>query len=163
MRNDFHTFGQFYKKIILIHGAILAGLIFFMGFIYFTRKDNYFQFDLSNKETLLGVVVGLIALIVPKLLFGFLMKRNRSIKNLQEKLAAYQTSLIVYVALLEGLGFFQIVQYLKEGNKLFLILAAISILFLLLARPNPDKIVSDLELSNEEQRYIDQPDKEFEK
>ncbi len=162
MKNDFRTFGQFYKKIILIHGSILTGLIFFMGFIYFTRKDNYFQFDLNNKETVWGVVAGIIVLIVPKLLFGFLMKRNRSIKNLQEKLAAYQTSLIVYVALLEGLGFFQIVQYLKEGNKLFLILAAISILFLLLARPNPDKIVSDLDLSNEEQRYIDQPDKEFE-
>jgi len=161
MKNNNTTFGQFYKTIILIYTAIIIGLVFFMGTVYAINKDSYFALDWQDNKHILGLVAGLFVIVIPKIVFNNSLKTYKGKKSIHKKLAGYLTSFIVYIAIIEGVGFFQIVLFLQTHNKLFLILAAISLLFMLLARPNPDKIVSDLDLSNEEQRYIDKPDLPF--
>ena len=43
----------------------------------------------------------------------------------------------------------------------FIFLSAYTILLMLFLKPNPEKIVKDLQLSDEGKSYVNQPDKPF--
>jgi hypothetical protein len=79
----------------------------------------------------------------------------RQKKSLLEKLRAYQTTLIIRLALLEGSAVFCAIIYFLTGNIYVFGGTALILIFMLLNRPSASKISSDLELNASERSELE--------
>ena len=68
--------------------------------------------------------------------------------SLKEKLAGYQTALIIRFAIAEGPSLLGIAGYMLSGNVIYLILVGINVLYFILIRPTKDQMAEDLNLTN---------------
>jgi hypothetical protein len=94
------------------------------------------------------------SLIITKSRLGMIKEKN----SLSEKLTDYRSVVIVKLALLEGPAFFAIVSYLLTADPLFLGIAAFMIVLFFINRPGREKLVQDLELSQKDIDFLNNPD-----
>jgi hypothetical protein len=141
----------FLKMIVIIHGALLAGQVLFgitalastksMGIIMKPADDPFFY--VAPFLTLSSIAAGIF-------LFKQQLAKLPEKVTLKEKIAGYQTGLIIKYALTEGASLFGIVAYLLTGNLLYLIITGVNVIYFFWIRPTKDKIVDDLNLSYED-------------
>jgi hypothetical protein len=82
-------------------------------------------------------------------------------KKLLKKIIIYQKVFIVKIFIIELVAIMNIILYLYTSNKIFLIFMAISLLYILMIKPNPDKMIIELQLNDDEKTYIENPEKLF--
>ena len=162
MRKKYENFAQFYKTTNIVYMSILFGFLAFMTVVYFNTKNPTFSFSEDSSRVILGGILALIGFFGSSMTYKAILFRMDKSLPFSEKLSVYFKAFIVKMALLEAVGFVNILLYMTGYNKVYLIFGAISILGMLLAKPTPDMLIKDLDLNKNDQLYIDHPNKNFE-
>lgn len=162
MKNKYKNFAQFHKIINIVYLVIFFGLLFFMTVAYYTVRDSFFSFSTPQTKVYLGFLFAFASLFISRFLHKTFLKKVAKKDPFSQKLQLFFSSFIIKIAVLEGAGFFNITLYFETHNKVFLIFTAVSILGILLAKPTPEMLISDLDLNSKETSYIDNPSREFE-
>lgn len=151
------NFAQYLKALQILYFALLAGSFIFIIVFYFLPQD---------KENLLpqdGLAIRIPILVFILLASAFFLGRNRieaarNQNTLQEKMVAYRAAVIIRWALLEGSVLLASVFFFLSRNLLLLTVALIGWAVLAIFYPSRDRIITDLDLSTEEQSVLDDPD-----
>jgi hypothetical protein len=142
---------NFVKIVAIIHAALLIGQVLFGIVAVAETKSTGFNLKLGS-DPFFYIVPFLTVAGMLSGNFLFMQKiSNMADKNsLNEKLAGYQTALIIRFAISEGPSLFGIVGYMLSGNVIYLILVGINMLYFILIRPTKDKMAEDLDLTYED-------------
>lgn len=150
------TSKQYFTTLSIIHFALVAGQVLFMGVLLYMQSNGGTEVE-SGADTSFMLIA---TLAMAGILVGMFITRNRlaSIEQgseLKDKLAQYSTTLIIKYALLEGPSLVALVFFLQSGNYYLLGISAFLIIFLIINRPTKEKALSDLPLSHKERTLIE--------
>lgn len=162
MQNQEFTSRQFFKNINTIHLALLGGqFLFAMLALFLNSGDEPFGTKESDLDQIFQFLVPLAAiasLAASTLLWKKSLSAAKSLPNLQEKLAKYHQSFIVKLALMESSVLFSIICYLLTAQYLYLIIAALMMILFFFYRTSKERLISELECTNDEKKQLDNPD-----
>ena len=68
------------------------------------------------------------------------------------------STLIIKLAILEGVSLCMLVFYYMTANLLFLLLSGLTIVLFIMNRPTKEKAINDLELNQKERALIEDPE-----
>lgn len=149
------------RTISIIHIALIMGVISFTAILVlpFESFEGEFVSEESNIMLIINSIQAMFAYLVGNMLFRMQINKA-SEKPLKEKLMAYQTGLIIRMALLEGTALTSAVFYSNTNNPVFLVISGLVMVYFFLLRPTHSKIEYELNLSNEEKvifNKLDEP------
>jgi hypothetical protein len=143
----------------ILHIGLLVGLILFTGIVIFLKLSDGFPSLGESTDRILQVVVILISL--PSLVFGFklfkkgIMEARQMNAPAAERMVRYRSACIMWWAMIDVPGVFEVVGFLLTGNFAYLFLAGFHILLLVLFTPRKDNIAVLLNFSGEEAREME--------
>jgi hypothetical protein len=149
------NFGQYFRSLLILFAALLAGQVFIIGILYFTTppapvaENDLFRF------------VPLVLLLLP--VSGYFIAKQRIALAREkagfiEKFELYRTAKILQWAMVEGAAFISAVLFFfASGRPEFLGFSAICLLYFVTLRPAQEKIIHDLELTAAEQARLNNP------
>jgi len=147
---------SFLNLMNIIHLAITLSPFVFASFLYFSiAKDAYLIIPESlNTFLLISLISVLSSFTLGRLLFKKIISRTNRKIELKTKLLVFQTASIVHYALLETSAMLCVIFFMLENNLLFLLIAALPMIFLFALRPTVDKVANALNLDREERRQL---------
>lgn len=159
MSQNQQTSKAYFKNLNLIHLAMLAGQILFVIVALYLELTQTGQHpdEIEGAEIYFMIVAILTVsgILGSKLLYESLTKNAQKKESIIEKMQAYQSALIVRLAILEGAILFAIVVFLLASEMLVLAFAAVLLLFFVGAKPTKQKAITDLRLNKENQKLIE--------
>ena len=152
-----HNFTAEVRSLKVVHFAMVVGQVFFMAIVFFlayTKELDINNADLNRVFIYLVPVIAAGGCIASIWMFRIRLKIAKSMSDLQVKLMAYRSALVIRYAIIEGVSIFAIVISLVTGKLLYLGIAGILILYFLALLPGIERIASDLELNPEEKQLL---------
>ncbi|MGV8877722.1 MAG: hypothetical protein ACOH2A_01695 [Sphingobacteriaceae bacterium] len=141
----------FLKTLSIIHFSLLSGMILFMVVAYIKQGDHYFNFKNTGDVYIIVVpMMAIAAYFVSRLVFKQQILALASKDSLKEKLMVYQGAALVRLAFLEGAALFGIVAFMITGNLFELLISILLVLYFLTLKPTKEKVINDLQLSQEQ-------------
>ena len=162
MDNSKQTSGEHLRSLIIVFYGLLIGQVFFGLISFFLVSTNHFNLegaDLRHVFIYLVPVFVLAGFSFSHLIFKNRLKAIDSKSSLLMKLTAYRAVLIIRYALLEGPTLFAIVVYLVTGDILFILLAALMVVYFITLRPTKEKVIRDLDLNPDEEQILNDPNR----
>ena len=145
----------FVRTITIIHAALLIGQVLFGIVAFVDTKSTGFNLKLGSDPFFYIVPFLIVAgMLSGSFLFTDQISKAVDKNSLSEKLAGYQTALIIRFAIAEGPSLLGIVGYMLTGNVIYLILVGFNVIYFILIRPTKDKIGEDLSLTNDEKNAM---------
>ena len=137
-----------FKVMTLVFGALLVGQVVFLSVIFFIHSQG-FEVNVESVEVFqyIGIAATLLGISAGNVLYQNLRKAGSSESDLAFKSVRYNTATLVRLALLEATNLINLVFYLMSGDNLFLGTFTLGIAAFILARPQRDTFLSDLQLS----------------
>ncbi len=135
--------------------ALLAGLIL-AAYYLFPEIESY-KIDINNTEDIVMYIIPLgliVAILLGSILFQSNIKQALSNECLSNKLATYQTGMLMRLAPLEGIAFLSIFQFSDSKNVIYLIIEVIAILYIIFLVPTKSRIIKELQLSETHKRQL---------
>lgn len=139
------------RALQIIHGALAAGVLFFLGIVVLVLREGEFlgkqPWSVTPLITLVAIVFGVAAIVAHIAVPGLLVASQRKAMAKTAKteqgdfdgiLALYSTQKIVGAALLEGAAFFNTIAYFLEGTAIPLLLALLLVVLILNRIPSRD-------------------------
>jgi len=155
------SFSSFLKSLRILHIQMIVAPIGFGAVILYTINEAI-TFSFTKEPLEFTVPLLLIGVLF---LSNFLFRRSlyqiKSTFDLKKKLGAYRNAHIVRIALIEGITLLSLVLFMNFLNLYFLIFAVLSIGILILLFPTKNSIEKFLNLSLEEQVFLNNPEKLF--
>jgi hypothetical protein len=148
------TPGTHIKALNTMHKAFVAGQIVFAAIAFYLVYSGMFiphQKQLEKPLQLISVLLSVGGFIVGNLIF-----KNRigsvigTRETVSKKLYTYRVACIIQWALIELACLFSISGFMLTGDYSFLFLAGALILTFVMLSPAKDKVVFQLQLTNEE-------------
>ncbi|RVU03098.1 hypothetical protein EOD41_03965 [Mucilaginibacter limnophilus] len=140
-----------FKSILIIHFALLVGQLLFAA-VTFNLQAGKTHFEINTGDILTFIVP--VFAVVGFLLCNMLGKRQ--LENIQtdatptQKLAKYQTAMIIKSALLEGPSLFGIAVFFITGNLFFLMISGALMVYFLLITPTKERVFNDAKFNYDE-------------
>ncbi len=160
MKSDISEPKEHYKQINLLFIALFLGIVILFGASVFIRITNNVKFAFVNYEgsgMIFKILLGIFIIILLPLSY-FLHKdkteKLKKISDLGQKLAAYKTSLVVKLIIIECLCIFNLVIFFLFGGPYLLIPVSAFLLILLMNRPTINRISTQLDLTAEDREKI---------
>lgn len=145
------TSEAYFKKLGLIHIALIGGVALFAGVVYFLLTGDDVISE-AEEENIIKVVLPIVAvssviatIFIPK----NLLAKAKNKELLESKMGSYFSITIIRLALLEGAGLTTTVGALLTGDMNFFYLILAIVIFMVVNRPTPDKAIQELDLSEE--------------
>ena len=137
-----------FKVITIVFGALLVGQVIFLAVIFLIHSQG-FEVNLQSLEVFqyVGVAATLIGVAVSNILYRTLLKAAFAELDSTVKIVRYNAATLARLALLEAANLINLVFYLITGYNLFLGTFALGIAAFILARPQRDTFLSDLQSS----------------
>ncbi|SMO71317.1 hypothetical protein SAMN06265379_105212 [Saccharicrinis carchari] len=139
--------------IVILGSMSLAALI---SVIIVFKMGAFAIFDLQTLNVLKAVVIMALLVGIPVshiFYFKKIKHINRSL-TLSKKIAMFQLAFVVRIALLEGIGLLAMMAYLVAADKSFLYMFAVVFVLFIIHAPTKQRIISDLELDDEESELL---------
>ena len=151
----------FLRTIYILHYGIMLSLVVFSGYaIYSSKRLGSLSFTQQPMEFIIPLsLIG--AIVLSKFLTKLILNNKGKPKTLLQKLGLYQTTHLIRIATIEGVGLFAALTYLTTQNLFFLLIAGLAMILLIMAIPTKDKIESAITLTPEDQVYFRNPEKLF--
>jgi len=154
------TSKSYFTTLILLHASLLLGQFVLGALAYYVACTGSIGGSTTELSQMLLIIVPLIA--IGGIIGGSFLAKAQIVEikqkeTLLEKLMAYQTTLLIKYALLEGASLLAIISYLLTGNTLFMGIATVIILLFVIYRPTITKIIVDLELDQAEIEVMKNP------
>lgn len=152
--NNATSIGHILKTITIIHLALTAGCIFFLVMIASGLQGELIYEFPKDSIALIAFVLPLVIIPMGRFVSKNMLDKTPNDIGLRQKLAQYQTALIVQCAIIEGPALFAIISFKLTVSIYPLVLAVALIGFLFLQRPSKTKIEAALNLSREEKMEL---------
>ncbi|MEP0265893.1 hypothetical protein [Dokdonia sp.] len=151
----------FIRTIYFLHYGIMLSLAVFSGYaIYSSRRLGSLSFTQQPMEFIIPLsLIG--AIILGKFLTKLILNNNKKPKTLLQKLGLYQTTHLIRIATVEGVGLFAALTYLTTNNLFFLLIAGLAMILLIMMIPSKDKIERAITLTPEDEVHFRNPEKKF--
>ena len=161
METNSITSKEYFRTLKIIYLALIAGQVIFSLTVVFLIYTGEFNEDFPEMEKIFFILVPV--LVIGGYLGGrmFFKKRLETAilkPGLPEKLADYQSALIIRYALLEGPSMLAFIAYLLTADIFFIVIAGFIIIIFITLRPTVDRMISDLELSYDDAQKVQNPD-----
>jgi hypothetical protein len=153
---------DYFARNLVIFLSILLGQILLLVIITFITDSRGYYNSIRNinGSFLIGVTgfIGLSGALTGDLIFrkrnALLLKKD----SLSEKLVGYRNSLVIKYSLLGIPSILSIVLFSLTGNKLFAVFAIVITFYLSRIKPSKERLINDLDLSEDEQVKINDSD-----
>lgn len=146
---------SYLRVLQILFGGLLMGLVAFAAIVFFLVEGQGMGSSDMGTEFMLIVGGATIVIIAGGLLVSKrVLDDTKPNADVGEKLDRYRTAQLVRYVTAEGPGLLAQVGFLLTGNKAYFALGAVLIGYLIWMRPTRDKIIQDLNLSQEEQKAI---------
>lgn len=149
------TSANYLKTNTIIFFALLIGVLLFtlnVGIIN--------GFSMTTEIDFLHYIALPLAIVVPfigKFVANFMLNKAKAKPSLAEKAIIYRSQFIVRLATIEGPMLFCVVVALLTNSIISLAIAAVLIVLFLLNKPSVEKMIFDLELSQDEISTLNNP------
>ena len=151
----------FLKTLYILHYSIMASLAVFSGYaIYSSKRLGSLSFTQQPMEFIIPLLL-IGAIFIGTFFTKLILNKNVQSKPLLQKLGTYQTTHLIRIATVEGVGLYAALTYLTTNNLFFLLIAGIAMILLITAIPTKDKIENAITLTPEDQVYFRNPEKPF--
>ncbi len=151
---------SYFKVLDLLFYALLAGQLIFafitLGLTYTNSWHAIIDTESMYYFMVLIVVAG--AYYGGNYIYKSMMEKIKAMKNLLKKFDQMRTAFIIKFALLEAGSFISLVFYLLTADYMFLIIALSIIFLFFISKMNKEKIINDMNLSNQEKQVLNNPD-----
>lgn len=142
---------MFLRTTRVIYFALWSGLMTFLIMVLYINKGK-FIFNTSLSDPLMISTLFIACVFIPA---GYMFARayfSKIDQNdlLMNKLTKYKTGQIIRLATCEGVGLLSIVSLMLTSNLFFLIFLLASLFIIVLYYPNPEKIGSEINLTQNE-------------
>lgn len=164
MENLKQTSEGYFKSLGIIHLALIIGQVFFGLLSCFLVLTNSLEPITANLKGVLIYIAPILVLggfLFSNVLFKKRLKGIDAKSDLMSKLTAYREALILRYGLLEGPSLFSIISYLLTGDILFILLAAVIVLYFIMLSPTKEKAIHDLELNASEEMILEDQKREI--
>ena len=150
-RNHFHGLGRLYGRLflLLIAALVLSSLLISNIGPLLTYDPGVYA-AMKTASIAVGAILLAIAYISPQ-------RQIRQIDqsaSLAEKIELFRQAVIMRLLLITGAGVFTCLFFVLIADTDLILLLAIIIIFLVLARPTPFKTAGDLKLNEEEKNTL---------
>jgi len=155
------TVSQFLRSNQIVAIALILGQVLFIIITTALHFTNMFPAVMADSSRILLPIAALATLFAVWANNNFYRKDLEQIKmekSLTKKLELFRTAFVKRYAILEGPSFFCIVSYLLTGRISFLFFSVLLMGIQFINFPRKDKIVFDLELGYDHQKYFNNPD-----
>ena len=148
------TSGSHIKALNILHKALISGQVVFGAIASYLVYANLFVSNQKNLEKPLQLIAVLLS--VGGFIVGNLIFKNRinnvigTKESIVTKMEVYRTACLVQWALIELGCLFSIISFMLTGDYSFLFLAGALVLTFAMLSPAKDKIVFQLQLTDEE-------------
>jgi len=159
MNHRQQTSKTFFKNLNRIHIAMLAGQVLFLIIAsYLELSQTGPQSNIQEGADIYFMIVSLLTvsgILGSKIIYESLTKKAQKKEGIMEKMQAYQSAVIVRLAILQGAIIFSIVAFLLTSKMLVLAFAAVLLLFFIGSKPAKQKAIVDLKLNREDQKLVE--------
>ncbi|HTB52098.1 MAG TPA: hypothetical protein VK718_04915 [Ferruginibacter sp.] len=142
------------KTLSILHKTFLVSQIILGTIAFFLVYNNFInvkQTGLEKPLQIISIILSVGGFIIGNAIFKMRITSIKEMKTtLSTKLEAYRGACIIQYALIEGPCLFTILGFLLTGDYSFLFLAGALVMIYLMLSPSKEKIVFQLELSDEE-------------
>lgn len=152
------TVKDYLKTSIVVHLALIAGLVFFLLITLFITAEGAFAPELHKIFIYLIPVFVLMAFLVSNFLYMQKITALRDATTLPDKLKGFRTLLVMRSAVLEAAGFMSVIAFMMTGEWLYAGLTLLVVLYMATFIPTKQKIITDLELNTQEEAFLNNPD-----
>lgn len=142
-----------FKTTQIICAALIAGVVFFLTVVFLIKDRISSTYDSNDMMLMFAYLLFFMGATSS----FYLVKRfttPEASSSLQDKLANYQTRMIIRMALLEAPALFAIIQFLLSGSLLYVIIPVFTVLFMVYMFPGKRKFITEYELSKEDKEAI---------
>ena len=151
-----NTQHKFLKRLQLIHGILLGGMLLFTGVVYFLSISDNANAEPISQFLYLVPIIALAGFILSRYLFNKIKEQITLSKMPLAKVTNLQTAYIVQFALIETPVLFGLIAYMLTENIIHLLIAGLLIIYFYSLRPTAAKIDEELNLTQEEkQNWVD--------
>ncbi len=143
-----------FRAIAIVHGALAAGLLFFIAIAFFIQANGFAPVLPGEFENIVLVLIPILLSIVLLVSRRYINARVANIKERSEKIEskkpAYFSLLIIKWATYEGSGFLSCIMFLLTANYIFFGLSLFLAGLLILQYPSVSKATEELNLNPDE-------------
>jgi len=147
------------NRIIVI--AIILSQILFMSvvsFLYLYAEFEAPSFYLIKTLLPFATILTVAGVWGSNFFYKKKLSDKKELKSISEKLVLYRSALILRYTLLNGPSFACIVFYFMTGRLSFILFSILLVGIQIINFPKIEKIIFDLELNYEEQKFLKNPD-----
>ena len=141
----------FLKALSFMHISLVAGLGIFTLIAISQGKGFNTSTDSANPLLYVVPVAALLGYFGSQVVFKKMISKVSLSESLETKLKKYQSASHIKYIIIEVPAFLSLFVYFGTGNALPLIIAICLLAYLIAQRPNKNKILEILPLTNEEQ------------
>jgi len=152
---------QYFSFLSIIHMALIAGQLVFIAVVLFLLSSGAWEAILVEETNLFLIIVAIATaggFYLGNFIYGKQLESIKQLADFKEQLAKLKGIIIMRFALLEGPMFLSILFYLFTGSWYFMVFAVLLVLLFLKLKPNKEQVISDLELSDEIKKLLENPD-----
>ena len=133
---------QFFQVLKMIHAAMIAGVVMFMGVCFFLHR-THLHLSMTDDILLLLIAIVVTASFLPIALAVHVpvlkaLKPGASLSQVQQ---TYQTICILRWALCEGPALFSLVAFLINSNLLFVVVVVVNLTVFVMKRPSSQEFI----------------------
>lgn len=150
------TPSSFIKLNKIIYFAIFASLLFVSVFFFLILENQEFKIDFENKNFIISICIGVLAIIGSGFIFKQLQKKITQNLDLKQKLGQLQTAYIIQYAILEIA--ILIIIFIFANDKSFFIICGFVVVYMLSLMPSLEKIQNHLNLNSEQRLQFQKRD-----
>lgn len=144
------NFDDFFRGLRIVHLAIMAGVLLFMGVVYFVVGPKVTDESLYDTFRYLVPGLAIAAIFTGRFISQKMTEGLHSNTELSQKLMTYRTASIVRWALIDGVALLSIVAYMLTGNTVMILVALACVAYLFTQRPSPQAAATALQLDQSE-------------
>jgi hypothetical protein len=135
----------------IMYFAMIAGMLLFLAVaLYITKAGSYFKADFSDPFLIILIIMSITVLPLGSFISARVLPNSDPNETFRSRYSKYQTRLIIRLATCEGVGLFAVTCFLINPNMVFLLFLLIALFIMSLYYPTPEKIGSDLNLTQTE-------------
>lgn len=146
---------NYLKNLSIIHLVLVVGLAISTAYVLYQNKGFEASANTDNIFLSLVPIAALIGYFGSQLVVKKMMATIKLTAPLQEKLNTFQSSQIIKFACIEAPAFLGLFAYYSSGNALPLVISICLLAYLIVQRPNKDRIIKTIPLTQEERRLIE--------
>ncbi len=146
---------NYFKTLSIIHLSLVLGLAVFTAFVLFQNKGFKANTNEDNVFLYIVPIAALIGYFGSQLVVKKMMGKIKRTATLQQKLNTFQSSQIIKFACIEAPAILGLFAYYSSGNALPFVISICLLAYLVVQRPNKERLLRFAPLTHEEQRLIE--------